>query len=115
MAGDGDGKTSAREAFFPYPDAGPEPLRLLGLAELLGAPHTGPEPRLFLSPPRRQSNSVCDCRPPFYQLSLNKPTASAATSSSGTSSTKRTSCAQRCAIFSTPHTGQQVRTDIAAR
>lgn len=43
MAGYGDGKTSTKEAFFPYPDSGPEPLRLLGLAELLGAPRTGTE------------------------------------------------------------------------
>jgi ADP-heptose:LPS heptosyltransferase len=41
MAGYGDDKASATEAFFPYPDSGPEPLRLLHLTQLLGSPHAG--------------------------------------------------------------------------
>ena len=41
MAGFGDDKTAGTEAFFPYPQAGPEPIRLLGLLHQLGAPATG--------------------------------------------------------------------------
>jgi ADP-heptose:LPS heptosyltransferase len=41
IAGFGDAKGGHGEQFFPYPDGGPEPLRLLGLAERLGAPAQG--------------------------------------------------------------------------
>ncbi|MES2317970.1 MAG: glycosyltransferase family 9 protein [Pseudomonadota bacterium] len=41
IAGYGDGPASHGEQFFPYPDGGPEPLRLLDLATLLGAPDDG--------------------------------------------------------------------------
>ena len=37
LAGYGDEKPSAGEVFFPYPESGPEPLRLLKLAQLLGS------------------------------------------------------------------------------
>ena len=43
MAGFGQGDPSPCEALFPYPDCGPEPLRLLGLVRQLGAPDTGTE------------------------------------------------------------------------
>ena len=41
IAGFGDDKGNDGEQFFPYPDGGPEPLRLLSLAERLGAPAQG--------------------------------------------------------------------------
>lgn len=41
LAGYGDGKSAGREQFYPYPDGGAEPLRLLNLAALLGAPADG--------------------------------------------------------------------------
>ena len=40
MAGFGDDKTAEAEAFFPYPETGPEPIRLLGLLHQLGTPAT---------------------------------------------------------------------------
>ena len=40
MAGFGDDKTAGTEAFFPYPEAGAEPIRLLGLLHQLGAQAT---------------------------------------------------------------------------
>lgn len=43
MAGYGDGAGCAGEVFFPYPATGPEPVRLLEFARLLGAPDTGAE------------------------------------------------------------------------
>lgn len=43
MAGFGDEKAGVREALLPYPHVGPEPLRLLELAHMMGAPPTGPE------------------------------------------------------------------------
>jgi hypothetical protein len=41
VAGYGDEKSAGRERFHPYPDAGAEPLRLLELVGLLGAPTAG--------------------------------------------------------------------------
>jgi ADP-heptose:LPS heptosyltransferase len=41
MAGYGDGAAGRGEQFFPYPDSGAEPLRLLDLAQQLGAPAAG--------------------------------------------------------------------------
>jgi hypothetical protein len=41
LAGYGDEKSGSRERFHPYPDTGAEPLRLLDLVALLGAPALG--------------------------------------------------------------------------
>jgi hypothetical protein len=41
VAGYGDEKSAGRERFHPYPDTGAEPLRLLDLVGLLGAPAVG--------------------------------------------------------------------------
>ncbi len=41
LAGYGDSQSAGREQFHPYPDGGAEPLRLLHLVALLGAPADG--------------------------------------------------------------------------
>ena len=41
LAGYGDSKRAGREQFYPYPEGGAEPLRLLDLVALLGAPADG--------------------------------------------------------------------------
>lgn len=41
LAGYGDDPSYHRERFYPYPDTGAEPVRLLELVELLGAPAAG--------------------------------------------------------------------------
>lgn len=41
MAGYGDDKSDERQQFYPYPESGAEPLRLLSLVALLGAPAAG--------------------------------------------------------------------------
>jgi hypothetical protein len=40
MAGYGEDPTTDKDVYVPYPESGPEPLRLLQLARLLGAPAT---------------------------------------------------------------------------